>query len=438
MRRYGALFLLITLFWTNPASASRKEESLRLENGLRITLRPVLGSVNTSVVVVYSIGGNHDPAGRSGLAHLVEHVYVTAACSETKARTINEFAERYGRGWNAQTGDTYTVIATNVTTAELILELEDAAARMTSLEVTEGDLKREKPRLIAELSNMFGGIPALAAMNFARETLMPTPSGGRKGGLPDEVEAIELGVIRNRIDTYYKPRNAHVILAGGFDVELVRQKVKELFGPIAPGEEIGAAPGEGPPLDEEIRFVEAVPAQPELPSEACVAYRAPLPGDSLYAPFLVLAARIWTELQGSQPSPKHYIVSYSFLDDPKALYVRGNLQDPELPTATVDNMTKMLESVTWRRLQDSDIDMALNAFGFLLDLMVIGDDMLARNLYGVAFSIARRAQLGVDSERVRREIENVTEVEIQAAALRYLGIENRRAVIVFATGGRSE
>src|SRR5262249_57946256 len=51
----------------------------RLENGLTVLLRPVRGSGDVALVVLYSVGGDHDPRGKSGLAHLIEHVSVTAA-----------------------------------------------------------------------------------------------------------------------------------------------------------------------------------------------------------------------------------------------------------------------------------------------------------------------------------------------------------------------
>jgi hypothetical protein len=54
-------------------------ERFVLENGLTVILRPIKGSGSTALVVLYAIGNDHDPIGKSGLAHLLEHVYVTAA-----------------------------------------------------------------------------------------------------------------------------------------------------------------------------------------------------------------------------------------------------------------------------------------------------------------------------------------------------------------------
>ena len=150
-------------------------ERFVLENGLTVILRPIKGTESTALVVLYAIGNDHDPAGKSGLAHMLEHVYVTAAAGQAKARTAEEFAGRYAEGANGQTGDRYTVFATVFPKNDLETELKDAAARMGDLRLTADDLARERPRLLTEVDNMFGDFPMLAAVNNARELVRPTP-----------------------------------------------------------------------------------------------------------------------------------------------------------------------------------------------------------------------------------------------------------------------
>ena len=151
-----------------PRPAEPGTERFQLENGLTVILRPIRDAKTTALIVLYSIGSDHDPEGRSGLAHAVEHLYMTAAAGPEKARTAEEFARRYSDGANGQTGDRYTVFATVFPGKDLDQELADAAARMGSLRVTAADLERERPRLLEEVANMFGAFPALAALNNAR------------------------------------------------------------------------------------------------------------------------------------------------------------------------------------------------------------------------------------------------------------------------------
>ena len=64
----------------------------KLDNGLEVILRPVREATLTSLVVLYAIGEDHDPRGSSGMGHLIEHLYVTAASGETPAREGKEKA----------------------------------------------------------------------------------------------------------------------------------------------------------------------------------------------------------------------------------------------------------------------------------------------------------------------------------------------------------
>ena len=139
------------------------------------------------------------------------------------ARTAEAFFQHYRAGCNAQTGDRYTVFATVFPKGDLEKELAEAAARMGDLRITAADLDREKPRLLDEVSNMFGRIPALGAVNIARELIRPTPRGGRKGGLPEHVQAITLDEVRAHWKRYYKPRNAILVLAGAVDEAAARR-----------------------------------------------------------------------------------------------------------------------------------------------------------------------------------------------------------------------
>ena len=57
----------------------------KLENGLTIILRPVPMANQVALVVLYNLGDDHDPVGKSGRAHLLAHLYFTAAAGDTPA-----------------------------------------------------------------------------------------------------------------------------------------------------------------------------------------------------------------------------------------------------------------------------------------------------------------------------------------------------------------
>ncbi|MGP0062869.1 MAG: sigma-70 family RNA polymerase sigma factor [Isosphaeraceae bacterium] len=402
---------------STPASPERGVERFQLDNGLKVILRPIQGARQTALTVVYSVGSDHDPEGRSGLAHWVEHFYVTASAGTAKARTAEEFARRYPDGANGQTGDRYTVIAAMFPKANLDEELRDAAARMSDLRITPADLDRERPRLLQEVGNMFGAFPSLAAMNHARELARPTPNGGRHGGSPDQLRAITVDDIRSFWKRYYKPRNAIVALAGDFDPAAARKMIAAQFAAIPAGDKAPTPHEPGKPKFGTVREVAVASPLPDAEATACIAYPAPQPGSDLYAPFLVLVSRLWAGAEklgegGVTGSP----VYFTPLDDGSVVAVSAKVQPGEPAAGAIGRLEAFVAETIGPKLGDNEILATRNQLGLFLGLADVPDQFLAQNPYGVAFSLARREQLGLDPAKLNRELEALTEKDLRHAA----------------------
>jgi zinc protease len=413
-----------------PKPASPKGEMVQLENGLKVLLRPIQGAKDTALVMLFSIGGDHDPPNRSGLGHLVEHLYVTAAAGKATSRTANELIQHYPKGWNAQTGDRYTVIATVFPGSELQTELQDAAARMADLRITESDLEREKPRVVEELANMFGRIPSLGASNRARELIRPTPHQGRKGGLPAQVQSISLSEVHDHWRNYYKPKNAILVLAGAFESAEARKSVTSVFSKIAPGK---AAPSPAEPDIStwgELLEVTEKPLPGLTDSEICLAYRAPAPTSEIYAPFLVLMGRLWASAAKLQNNPGQMPVRFAPLDDPEVIFVGSSLRKGENSKQAEERLLAFVAEAIKPKFDVKEIGPLKSQFGFFLGFADQPDSMLASNPYGVAFSLGRRRQLGINSDKLKKSLEQLTEQELRQAAQKVFNPDRHSAAIV--------
>jgi zinc protease len=389
----------------------------QLDNGLKVRIRPIQGADTVALLVLYNLGGDHDPLGGSGLAHLVEHLYVTAAAGIYPVRTAEAFFQRYRAGCNAQTGDRYTVFATVFPKGDLENELSEAAARMGDLRITAADLDREKRRLLDEVANMFGRIPSLGAMNVARELVRPTPRGGRKGGLPEHVQAITLDLARAHWQRYYKPRNAILVLAGAVDEAAARQAVTAHFARLAPGEEL-PRPGEpASPQAGALRELAVRPLQPQAEPVACLSYAAPKPGSELYVPFLALVARFWgASPQFGRGATDRPSATFPLLDDPAVLSVSAMAKPGENAAAAIARLESFVAGTIAPPLRADERASARQVFAFFLGTAEIPDAALAQNPYGAAFTLARREQLGIDSLALKRAFDALTERDVRRAA----------------------
>jgi zinc protease len=402
-----------------------------LENGLRVILRPVAGARQTAVLTLFSIGGDHDPDGQSGLAHFIEHLYVTAAAGERPAGTAEELMRAYPAGWNAQTGDDYTVFATVVDGSQVDAEIKHHAERMGSLRITDTDLRRELPRIEQELANMFGRMPAIAASNLARERVRPTPLGGRKGGRMEHLRKIMLPQLQSRWEAYYKPQNALLVVAGAFDTEHVRRNIKTAFGSLPSGKEIPAATAPKKLLPAAAELVDVTPIQPGLPSVASLTFSVPPPSSADYPTFLVLFHRLMaaSPTGAFNASSTEPAVRYALLDDPNVLSIVTQM----LPDETLDQVDARLKEFVRRAAnapwQAAEPAMTKQNLALFLGTMPLPDLAIAGNVYGVAFSVGRQEQLGVDGQSLAKKLDRVRERDLKRIAEKYFA-SNSGAVIV--------
>lgn len=404
-------------------------EPLRLENGLTVILRPLPGATQAAVVVLFNVGGDHDPEGRSGLAHLLEHVYVTAAAGPTPARRAEDLF-RGGEVHNGQTGAGYTVMMSLVPKEKLAGELRDAAARLGDLRISDADLERERPRLLEETANMYGRIPALAAHNLAGERIRPAPRGGRAGGRRDHVARLTAGALRQRWRTLYKPRNALLSVAGDFDPAKLTPRIERLFGALPSGD----------PAPEPARPPEARPGpgleRIGLPAGAAgsgslvaVGFAAPAPADPRYAPFLAVMARLFVESRKLGVKDNTPLM-FAPLDHPERVTLSTRVRPGETPDAARSRIEALIGDAAGRPLAPGEIPRTVQSFSAFFWTERVPAAALAGNPYLAAFAPARRLQMGMDAAGLRKRLGATTDADLRRLSETILAPERRAAVLL--------
>ena len=417
----------------NPAGSEISETGIpapyQLDNGLTVILRPVPTSSQAAVVVLFDLGGDHDAIGKSGRAHLLEHLYCTAAAGGTPARDAMQLQKRYAAGWNAQTGADYTIIAGVVEAEQFALELKDAAARMNDLQITLADLIREVPRVLAELNNMYSGVLPLVGINRVRAQVHPIAEGGRFGGAPEHIETMTLGELQQLWRDYYKPNNAVLAIAGGFDVAEARKLIDQNFSQIPSGMPPPAKPPKSVAKTGAIRFVTVKPVNQNTTGVAALGYAAPRPGSKEYAPFLIVVSRLWAGAQAAFQPGKTPPVYFTPLDDGTTLVLQTDLQTDAGFESALNQLDQRLNTALTPKLTPADKLLTVNSMA-MLGTVEVPDAMWAQNVYGLAFSIGRRYQLKLDGTELRDAIQRVTDADMQHLAASVFSLEKRDTVIV--------
>jgi zinc protease len=400
------------------------------ENGLKVILRPVKGSSDIAIVTRFDVGELNDPAGKSGLAHLIEHLYVTAATSETPARTVQEYVAAYPKGWNAQTGADYTVVATVFDPKDLEAEIRDVALRMSDLKIEQADIDREVPRMLQEVDNMFNNFAPLASMNRAHTLLHPRPHTGRKGGHPDQIKNLKLEEAVEHWRNFYKPNHATLVVAGDFDLKSAENVIRKQLGEISAPESKLKTPELKPAVSKQDRFDIANTEQPVV----TIAVTCPHPNSKLFAAFITIVMQMQKDGKTISNKQQEFPVMFMPLDDFGTLYVRAWAKKKgsgkfESADEVVERLEKFIDEIDPKKVFKAR-RLAKQQYAFMFGTDPLSDMAMSRNIYGAAFGIARRDQLGIDGQELATKLDELTIKHVESCLEQFFAKDKRVIAIV--------
>ena len=264
-------------------------ERLTLDNGLRVVLSPDSSSPVVAVAVYYDVGMRSEPKGRTGFAHLFEHLMFQGSASLGKTEHFT-YVQGNGGTLNGSTHVDYTNYYEVMPSAATELALFLEADRMRSVAVTQENLDNQIAVVQNEirvnvLNRPYGGFPWLMVPPVLFEDFANSHNG--YGDFVD-LESSTLEDAQGFFDRYYAPGNAVLTVAGDLDVEQVKGWVEQHFGDI-PARAVPERPSFAEPMPTGERRATVHDRLAPAPAVA-IAWRVPDPADlATYLPYVVLA-----------------------------------------------------------------------------------------------------------------------------------------------------
>jgi zinc protease len=242
MRMIRTLIPLCLLAWCSVA-AWASEPALKvapiaftertLPNGLKVIAARSDTSPTVAIQVWYHVGGRDDPAGRSGFAHLFEHLMFKGS-RYLKNEQFDRLTEDVGGENNAFTSDDVTAYLSVVPSNHLETLLWAEAERMANLNVDEANFKSERAVVQEEFRERVLATPYgrfYRAWGPASYLVDPYKNGTI--GSIEDLDAASLADVVAFHRTYYRPDNATLVVAGDFDPAQLQAWVDKYFGPVA-------------------------------------------------------------------------------------------------------------------------------------------------------------------------------------------------------------
>ncbi|MDD7965177.1 pitrilysin family protein [Actinomycetospora sp. DW7H6] len=262
-----------------------------LDNGLRVLLVPDPAAPVVGVAVHVDVGFRSEPEGRTGFAHLFEHLMFQGSESLEKLAHFRH-VQSSGGVFNGSTHQDYTNYFEVLPSAALERALFLEADRLRAPRLTQENLRnqvdvvKEEIRLNV-LNRPYGGFPWILLPPVLYDTY---PNAHNGYGDFTDLEQADLDDAAAFFDAYYAPGNAVLTVVGDIDVEDAATLVEKHFGDI-PARPVPARPSFAEPPPDRERRDAVIDAHAPLPALA-LGYRLPDPATDLdgYLAHAVLAS----------------------------------------------------------------------------------------------------------------------------------------------------
>jgi len=412
-------------------------QMMTLGNGLRVILSEDHSTPIVHVSVTYHVGSKNERAGRTGFAHLFEHMMFKGSKNVEPESHTSIIASVGGRS-NAFTTEDETVFWQTLPSHYLPLALWLEADRMATLRVDDEAFRREREVVKEERRMRVENQPygRLSEIIFDH-AFMTHPYKHPTIGSMVDLEAASIADVREFHSTYYVPENATVTIVGDFDAEQTLQMVNQYFARVPKAKR--PVPRDIPKEPEQTKERRAVVEEAWPLPAVVVAYHITYDGNPDAYPLHIAgkilsdgqSARITQELVYKKRLALTAFGSANIIEDPNLFYAVAIVQPGQTPEAAERALITEFEKMALQPITDGELQRAKNQFARDYIVSRESNEDKARHL-------AHAAVIHNDITTADGEFDifmNVTRADVQRVAKTYFTANNRVVLHILPKGG---
>ncbi|CAN5677647.1 hypothetical protein BH24ACI2_BH24ACI2_14880 [soil metagenome] len=422
-------FCLTTFGQTKIAPLNIKQRTL--PNGLKVVSVQDNSSPTVAIHVWYDVGGKNDPPGRSGFAHMFEHMMFKST-ENMKNEMMDRLTEDVGGYNNASTWDDFTNYYEVVPSNYLETLLWAESDRMVNLNVDEANFSSERDVVKEEFRQSVLAQPYGRLYEFI-SSLSYDKHPYKRGviGNLDELDAATPKDAKEFYKTFYRPDNAYLIVVGDFNQQQLDAWTDKYFGRIPkPSGKIPRVTEVEPERTQEKRLLKTAPIVP-FPAVA-ITYLAP-PSKSADIPALRIAetilsngesSRLYQELIYKQQIAQEASFNADIRVDKGLLYFLAIASEGHTPAELEKSLLAELNKIQAAPVSAKELEKAKN--------QLISQTLQRRETNdGKAIAIERAIAYQGDPTAVNSEIQKlqaVTAADVQRVMKKYFNDKNRTVI----------
>jgi zinc protease len=207
-------------------------EEYRLENGLRVVLNRDMAVPVVAIAVYYDVGSRNEREGRTGFAHLFEHMMFQGSANVPKAGHFQHIMKAGGT-MNGTTSSERTNYFETLPANQLPLGLWLESDRMRSLAVTQENLDNQRDAVKEEKRLRYDNQPYGQIFDLINQMIYKNFANAHSTiGSMEDLDDASVEDVREFFRTYYAPNNAVLVISGAFAAETAKELVQKFFGDI--------------------------------------------------------------------------------------------------------------------------------------------------------------------------------------------------------------
>lgn len=242
MRRSLFLTLALSVFFTSfTADAGHgvfNPQSFTLANGMQVVVVPNHRMPVVTHMVWYKVGSADEPPGKTGVAHLLEHLMFKGT-ADFPSGAFSKNVARVGGSENAFTSLDYTGYYQTVAVEHLEQMMVMEADRMRNLVLDEKEVETERLVVLEERSQRTDNDPASILREHVNAALfLNHPYRRPIIGWEHEISALTIEDLKGFYRQWYSPSNAILVVAGDITLDRLKPLAKKTYGQVSPSSSI--------------------------------------------------------------------------------------------------------------------------------------------------------------------------------------------------------
>src|SRR6266542_3008026 len=423
-----------------PAAITIPYQRFVLKNGLTLLVHEDHKAPIVAVNIWYHVGSKNERPGRTGFAHLFEHMMFKGS-KNVEPEGHPSWISSIGGQSNAYTTEDATVFWETVPAQYLPLVLWLEADRLASLRIDEDVFKTER-EVVKEERRMRIDNQPYGRLNelIYDQAFMVHPYKHPTIGSMKDLEAASIGDVRDFFRTYYVPNNATLVLVGDFNTKEAQDLATKYLGRVPKSNrpvprEIPKEPAQT--IGRKVRLEESWP----LPA-VVVAHHITYDGNPDSYP-LHIASKVLSDGQSSRIYRKLVYEKQlalaafgggNIIEDPNLFYAVAIVQPPHTTDEAAAALMQELDRIKAEPITDRELQRAKNQFA--RDYIVGRESNKDK-----AMTLGHAAVIHNDVRTADGEFDifmNITQADVQRVARKYFTPENRLVITIMpkaASGG---